>query len=78
MSEQSWWLVLLAFEAIGLWGQWVVGTNRWWGWGVVMLHSVPWFVFSLVYGNWGAALMPPLWWSVNGWNLRKWRRNDNS
>jgi len=75
LSEQTWWFVLLIFEAVGLWGQWVVGTRRWWGWGVVMLHSVPWFIFSLMYENWGAALMPPLWWSVNFWNLTKWKRN---
>lgn len=73
MTEQSWWLLLVVFEAVGLWGQWLVGRRLWWGWAVVMAHSVPWFAVSLAYGNWGAALMPPLWWSVNGWNLHKWR-----
>jgi hypothetical protein len=67
------WWILLVFEAIGLWGQTQVGNGRWWGWAVVLLHSIPWFVFCLVDGLWGAALMPPLWWIVNLRNLRKWK-----
>lgn len=74
MSSQGWWLVLLVFEMVGLWGQYQVGAGRWWGWAVVLLHSIPWFVFAVVSGSVGAALMPPLWWVVNGWNCWSWRR----
>ena len=74
MSENDWWFVLLAFEVVGLWGQWIVGRRLWWGWAVVMVHSVPWFLVAITYGRYGAALMPLGWWAVNGWNLRKWWR----
>ena len=75
MSEANWWFVLLLFEAVGLWGQWKVGSGRWWAWAVVMLHSVPWFIVCVAYQNYGAALMPPLWWTVNLMNLFRWKRN---
>jgi len=73
MTENLWWLVLLVFEAVGLWGSFQVGRGRWWGWGVVLAHSIPWFVVAVLYGPLGAALMPPLWWAVNGYNMFKWR-----
>jgi hypothetical protein len=68
------WAILLAFEAVGLFGQWVIGTGRWWGWMIVLLHSVPWFVSHLVFGSYVAAMMAPLWWSVNGYNMMRWKR----
>lgn len=78
MSEQSWWLVLFVFEIVGLSGQLVIGRGRWWGWLVVLVHSIPWFVVALAYGNFGAACMPPLWWAVNGFNMFKWLKAERS
>lgn len=73
MTEQV-WIVLLIFEAVGLWGQWMIGSGYWWGWAVVLGHSIPWFVTNLLWGSPVAALMAPLWWSVNLSNLIRWRR----
>lgn len=68
------WLILLGFEIVGLWGSWMVGSGRWWAWGVVLGHSIPWFVLNLEAGLWAAAAMAPLWWAINGANLIRWRR----
>jgi hypothetical protein len=76
MSEQQAWLVLFCFEIVGLWGSWIVGSGRWWGWVIVMSHSIPWLIFSIIWGRWGAALMPPLWWIVQGSNAIRWRREE--
>lgn len=67
------WAILLCFEAIGLWGQYVIGKGKWWGWAVVLGHSIPWFLSHLYFGSYVAALMAPLWWSVNGYNMYRWR-----
>jgi hypothetical protein len=75
MTYQSWWLVLVVFELVGLFGQFQIGRGRWWGWAVVIGHSIPWFVVACMYGPVGAVLMPPLWWLVNGFNMRKWYRS---
>lgn len=72
------WAVLLAFEAVGLWGQWMVGSGRWWGWLVVLGHSLPWFITNLLWGSPVAAAMAPLWWTVNGYNCLRWFRLDRS
>jgi len=68
------WAILLVFEAIGLVGQWIVGSGKWWGWLIVLGHSIPWFVMNLMFGSPVAALMAPLWWTVNGLNCLRWWR----
>lgn len=68
------WALLLAFEALGLWGAWLVGSGYWWGWAIVLGHSIPWAVTNLLWGSPVAAAMAPLWWAVNGANLVRWHR----
>lgn len=77
MSNEA-WLLLLAFEILGLWGSWMVGSGRWWAWAVVLGHSIPWFVLNLAAGTWAAAAMAPLWWAVNAANLVRWHRSRSA
>jgi hypothetical protein len=71
------WTILLVFEAIGLYGQWKVGSGRWWAWAIVLGHSVPWFVLQILADAYVAAAMAPLWWTVNLANLIRWRRDQS-
>lgn len=75
MTESDWWWVLLAFEAIGVTGQWIVGSGRWWGWLIVLGHSIPWVIVAVTFDRWGAAAMAPLWWTVNSVNAYRWHRH---
>lgn len=75
MTETE-WAILLAFEALGLWGSWKVGSGRWWAWAIILGHSIPWFVLQLSAGAYVAAAMAPLWWTVNLANLIRWRRGQ--
>lgn len=74
MTESDWWWVLLAFEIVGITGQWIIGSGRWWGWLIVLGHSIPWVIVAVTFERWGAAAMAPLWWTVNGINAYRWHR----
>lgn len=72
MSEMTWTWILFTFELIGITGMWFVGKKIWWGWAVVLVHSIPWFIYSVQYGKPGFIAMSFLWWTVNFINMRKW------
>jgi hypothetical protein len=74
MSESAWTWTLFAFELIGITGMWFVGKKVWWGWAIVLTHSVPWFIYSIVYDKPGFIAMSFMWWTVNFTNMVKWRR----
>ena len=75
MSESAWSWTLFAFEVIGITGMWIVGRRLWWGWLIVLLHSVPWFVYSLISERRGFTAMTLMWWTVNAWNMVRWKRS---
>ena len=76
--EVIWTWVLFAFEIMGICGMWFVGKKLWWGWGIVLLHSIPWFIYSLYYGKPGFIAMSFMWWTMNFYNMRKWRKETLS
>lgn len=72
MSESVWTWVLFGFELIGVTGMYFIGRKFWWGWAIVLTHSIPWFIYSLQYGKPGFIAMSFLWWSINFLNMTKW------
>lgn len=76
MDESTWTWVLFLFELVGISGMWLVGKKLWYGWAIVLVHSVPWFIYSLSYGKPGFIAMSVMWWIVNFLNMNKWRRED--
>lgn len=76
-AETVWPWVLFGFEIVGVVGNWVIGQRQlWWGWAIVLVHSIPWVVYSVIYGKPGFIAMAGLWWTVNALNLRKWWRDQ--
>lgn len=75
-AEHLWTWVLFLFELIGVFGMYMVGRLKWWGWLIVLTHSVPWFIYSLFYGKPGFIAMSFMWWTVNFLNMRKWYKNQ--
>lgn len=78
-AEHLWTWILFAFEIVGVTGTWIVGQRRlWWGWLIILVHSIPWVVYSIVYNKPGFIAMSGLWWSVNLANALKWRSEKKS
>jgi hypothetical protein len=73
-AEHVWTWILFVFEIVGVIGMYVVGRRKWWGWAVVLTHSIPWFIYSVVYGKPGFIAMSFMWWIVNFTNMRRWYR----
>lgn len=73
-AETTWTWVLFFFELIGITGMWFVGRKFWWGWLIVLLHSIPWVIYSVIYGKPGFIAMSVMWWTVNAVNMTKWRK----
>jgi hypothetical protein len=70
-----WPWILLCFELVGVFGQWSISRGHWWGFVVVLLHSWPWCVYSVVTGQPGFLAMFVLWQIVNGAGAVRWYRN---
>jgi hypothetical protein len=77
-AETVWTWVLFAFEVIGIGGMLIVGKKIWWGWAIVLSHSIPWFIYSLIYDKPGFIAMSFMWWIVNAINMLKWRKEDQA
>jgi len=73
-AETTWTWVLFAFEVVGVTGMWLVGRKLWWAWAIVLVHSVPWLAYSLIYAKPAFVAMSLCWWVVNFVNMRKWKR----
>jgi len=71
-AEHIWTWVLFVFEIVGVAGMYVVGRRKWWGWAIVLTHSIPWFIYSLVYSKPGFVAMSFMWWIVNFTNMKRW------
>jgi len=76
MDESTWTWILFLFELVGVSGMWLVGKKLWYGWAIVLVHSIPWFIYSLSYGKPGFIAMSVMWWAVNFFNMNKWRREN--
>ena len=73
-SDAIWTWVLFGMEIIGVTGMFLVGKHRWYGWVVVLMHSIPWFAYSIIHNKPGSIVMSALWWVVNMHNAIKWFR----
>jgi len=74
MSDTTWTWLLFSMEIVGVFGMLCVGRLRWWGWVIVMLHSVPWFFYSITRDKPGFIAMSLLWWISHAYNALRWRR----
>jgi hypothetical protein len=76
VSDAAWTWALFACELVGVTGMWFVGKKMWWGWAIVLVHSIPWFIYSVTHDKPGFLAMSGLWWTVNLVNMIKWRRES--
>ena len=77
MNDATWTWVLFAMEIIGVAGMLVVGRKIWWGWLIVLLHSIPWFIYSISHNKPGFIAMSLLWWVSHAYNMMKWRNEHD-
>lgn len=76
MSESNWTWFLLVMELLGVYGMWSVGNKKWWGWGLVLLHAIPWLAYSIIFNKPGFIVMSILWISMHTRNTVKWFREE--
>ena len=76
MSDALWTWLLFGMEIIGVTGMWFVGRKKWWGWLIVLLHTLPWFVYSVTHHKSGFIAMSIMWWSMHAYNMMKWRKDS--
>jgi hypothetical protein len=74
MSDTTWTWILFVMEIIGVSGMVFIGRHYWWGWLIVLLHSIPWFIYSISHNKPGFIAMSAMWWTVNAYNMIKWNR----
>lgn len=74
MTDAAWTWLLFGMEIVGASGMLFVGRRFWWGWLVVLLHSIPWLVYSVIHDKPGFIAMTSLWWTINAFNAHKWRK----
>lgn len=77
MSDAAWTWLLFVMEIVGVTGMFVVGKKIWWGWLIVLLHSIPWFIYSIGHDKPGFIAMSLMWWVTHFYNMVKWRRENN-
>lgn len=76
MSDLTWTWVLFAMEIVGVTGMYFVGRRIWWGWLIVLLHTIPWFIYSIGHRKWGFVAMSLMWWTMHSYNMVKWRKGS--
>lgn len=74
MNETQWTWILFVAELYGLTGMYLVGKKQWYGWLIVLTHSIPWFIYSIAYGKPGFIAMSLMWWTMYMINMIKWWR----
>lgn len=74
MSDATWTWLLFIMEVVGVTGMFIVGKKIWWGWAIVLVHSVPWFIYSISHDKPGFIAMSTMWWITNAYNMNKWRK----
>jgi len=78
LTESEWGWVLFAFELIGITGMYIVGLRKWWGWAIVLGHSIPWAIYAYTFNKTGFMAMTLMWWIVNTTNMIRWRKQKLS
>jgi hypothetical protein len=77
MSDATWTWILFGMEIVGVLGMLMVGRKLWWGWAIVLLHSIPWFIYSISHDKPGFIAMSLMWWVTHAYNMMKWRKENN-
>jgi hypothetical protein len=78
MGDTGWTWFLFVMEIVGVCGMFAVGRLHWWGWLIVLLHSVPWFVYSIGHDKPGFIAMSLMWWITHAYNMMKWRKDSST
>lgn len=76
MSESTWTWLLFCMEIIGVTGMWFVGKKIWWGWLIIIVHTIPWFIYAVSHNKPGFIAMSLMWWAVHWRNMIRWRREQ--
>ncbi len=77
-SEAIWTWILLGCELVGITGMLLVGARKWWGWALVLAHSMPWLAYSIAFHKPGFIAMSVMWIGTHTHNMRLWRKNNRS
>lgn len=72
MTDSAWTWLLFGAEVVGVGGMFAVGRKHWWGWVIVLVHSIPWFVYALTHDKPGFVAMALMWWVLHAYNARRW------
>ena len=77
-NESIWTWILLGCELVGITGMLLVGARKWWGWALVLAHSMPWLAYSVVFNKPGFVAMSVMWIATHTRNMHVWRKNNKS
>lgn len=77
-NESIWTWILLGCELVGITGMLLVGARKWWGWALVLAHSMPWLAYSIVFHKPGFIAMSVMWIGTHARNMHMWRKNNMS
>ncbi len=76
-NESMWTWILLGCELVGISGMLLIGARKWWGWALVLAHSLPWLAYSIVFHKPGFIAMSVMWIGTHARNLHVWRKNNS-
>ena len=74
-NESMWTWILLGCELVGITGMLLIGARKWWGWALVLAHSMPWLAYSIVFHKPGFIAMSVMWIGTHARNMHVWRKN---
>lgn len=74
-NETIWTWVLLGCELVGITGMLLIGARKWWGWALVLAHSMPWLAYSVVFNKPGFIAMSVMWIATHTRNMFIWRKS---
>jgi hypothetical protein len=77
-NEMVWTWILLGCELVGISGMLLVGARKWWGWALVLAHSMPWLAYSIVFHKPGFVAMSVMWIGTHARNMHLWRKSNKS
>lgn len=77
-NEAIWTWILLGCELVGITGMLLVGARKWWGWALVLAHSMPWLAYSIVFNKPGFIAMSVMWIGTHTRNMHLWRKSNKS
>jgi len=78
MTETNWTWILFAAETYGLTGMYLIGKKLWYGWIIILTHSIPWFIYSIIYHKPGFIAMSLMWWTMYTINMIKWHKEKQT